>query len=414
MPLGSHPTLHLVLLSHYSSDPFPAVEAEWDNRVAGTKTRGRNLLERALRKRLVMPTLTKQNLAGYLRDRFGPKTTLLSYGPIGKDNFVGTHKQYGYGAPVRITFRIGRAVSSAVIETITPGPFGHEHMADRAQALLWDYESYGRLPRHVKALDVGAFTADQKMFSVSRAHEFFVLNEWAEGTGYQADLERLRKGHSLRQLDRQRTVTLARYLAKIHARKRRDPDLYKRRLRELIGHGECIMGLTDSYPTRPGFITKRLLRTIEDSCNRRRWQLRDEGDRLSQVHGDFHPYNVLFRTGTDFSVLDRSRGEWGEPADDVTAMTMNYVLNSLIQWGKLQGPFEILFRRFWEAYVEASGDQEVMAAAAPFFAFRGLVVASPVWYPNLPIRVRRSIFHFIINVLDTRRFEPDRVNEYCR
>jgi len=113
-------------------------------------------------------------------------------------------------------------------------------------------------------------------------------------------------------------------------------------------------------------------------------------------------------------VLDRSRGEWGEPADDVTAMTMNYVLSSLIRWGRLQGPFEILFRRFWEAYVEASGDREVLATAAPFFAFRGLVVASPVWYPNLPIGVRRSIFHFITNVLDARRFEPDRVNEYCR
>jgi hypothetical protein len=33
-------------------------------------------------------------------------------------------------------------------------------------------------------------------------------------------------------------------------RKRRDPDLYRRRLRELIGYGECIMGLTDSYPDR--------------------------------------------------------------------------------------------------------------------------------------------------------------------
>jgi hypothetical protein len=361
-----------------------------------------------------MPRLKKRNLVGYLRNRFGPKTVLLSYGPIGKESVQGKNKRYGYGSPVRIRFRTGETIKSAVISTMTPGPFGHEHMADRAQAILWDYASYGRLPRHVKALDVGAFTADQKLFSVSRAREFFVLNEWAEGTGYHRDLERLAKGHGLRPLDRQRAVALARYLARIHAQKRRAPDLYKRRLRELIGHGECIMGLTDSYPKRLGFITEELLRAIEDSCNRWRWRLRSKTRRLSQVHGDFHPYNVLFRTGTDFSVLDRSRGEWGEPADDVTAMTMNYVLSSLIRWGSLQGPFEILFRRFWDAYVEASGDQEVTAAAAPFFAFRGLVVASPVWYPNLTIGVRRSIFHFITNVLDATRFEPDRVNQYCR
>ena len=33
--------------------------------------------------------------------------------------------------------------------------------------------------------------------------------------------------------------------------------------------------------------------------------------------------DVMFREGTDFTVLDRSRGEWGEAADDVSAMTIN-------------------------------------------------------------------------------------------
>jgi hypothetical protein len=63
--------------------------------------------------------------------------------------------------------------------------------------------------------------------------------------------------------------------------------------------------------------------------------------------------------------------------------------------------------------MEASGDKQVTETAAPFFAFRGLVVASPVWYPNLSIDVRRSLFRFIENVLDMSRFEPERVNEYC-
>ena len=337
-----------------------------------------------------MPTLRKHQLQQYLQDRFGPEVALLSYEVIGKASSKGEQKRYGYGTPVKLTFRLGRRTQSAVLETMRPGPFGHEHMADRAQAILWDFDSYGRLPRHVKALDVGAFDGTQAMFSVAEAREFFVLNEWAGGTSYHLDLERLAKGKVLRQLDRDRVRALTRYLAQIHATKRRDADLYKRRLRELIGHGECIMGLTDSYPKRYGFMTEELLCTVEEACNRWRWRLRDHAGRLSQVHGDFHPYNVLFRAGTDFSVVDRSRGEWGEPADDVTAMTINYLLTSLIRWGKLRGPFEVLFRLFWETYMEASGDKQVIETAAPFFAFRGLVVASPVWYPNLSIDVRRS------------------------
>lgn len=360
-----------------------------------------------------MPTLSKQSLERYLRSRFGPEATLLSSKVIGKASSKGEQKHYGYGTPVKLTFRLGRRLQSAVLETMKPGPFGHEHMADRAQAMLWDYDSYGRLQRHVKVLDVGAFDGKQRLFSVAQAREFFVLNEWAEGTSYHLDLERLTKGQSLRVLDRARAIAMARYLAKIHATKRRDADLYKRRLRELIGHGECIMGLTDSYPKQCGFITEDLLHTVEEACNRWRWRLRSKASRLSQVHGDFHPYNVLFRAGTDFSVLDRSRGEWGEPADDVTAMTINYLLGSLIQWGKLKGPFESLFRLFWDTYIEASGDKGVTETAAPFFAFRGLVVASPVWYPNLSMDVRRSLFRFIENVLDVPRFEPERVNDYC-
>ena len=360
-----------------------------------------------------MPLLRRDSLEAYLRTRFGPSAELLAYGPIGEKASGKVFKGYGYGKPVRLTFRVGGTVTRAVLETMSPGPFGHEHPADRAQAILWDYDSYGRLPRHVPALDVGAFGQDGELFSVAPAREFFVLTQWAEGEGYNVDLERLARMGRLRSADRDRARALAAYLAVIHGVKKRDPDLYRRRLRELIGHGECIMGLTDSYPKRHGFITGDLLRAVEEACNRWRWRLHDRANRLSQVHGDFHPYNVLFRTGTDFAVLDRSRGEWGEPADDLTAMTINYLLNSLISRGKLQGPFEVLFRLFWETYMEASSDKEVTDTAAPFFAFRGLVVASPLWYPNLSIDIRRSLFRFIENVLDVPRFEPERVNEYC-
>jgi hypothetical protein len=361
-----------------------------------------------------MPALHRTHIEAYLRGRFGPAVRLVAFGPIGKETTGSALKQYGYGAPVRVTFLDGKAEKHAVIETMSPGPFGHEHPADRAQALLWDYDSYGRLPRHVPALDVGAFTEDGTLFSVAPAREFFVLTQWSEGESYHLDFERLAKTDRRKPLDRARVNALAGYLAGIHRVKRRQPDLYRRRLRELLGHGECIMGLTDSYPKRFAFITEDLLRSIEESCNRWRWRLRDRTSRLSQVHGDFHPWNVLFRKGTDFTVLDRSRGEWGEPADDVTAMTINYLFFSLRRWGTLRGPFEILFREFWDRYLAASRDRGVLETAAPFFAFRGLVLASPLWYPKLSVGVRRMIFRFVKNVLDSERFEPDQVNRYLK
>jgi hypothetical protein len=160
------------------------------------------VMERDLRDGFAMAVLKKQAIERYLRGRFGPKATLLTYGVIGKDSSQGTYKQYGYGTPVKLTFQVGRKIQSAVLETMKPGPFGHEHMADRAQAMLWDYDSYGRLPRHVKALDIGAFTADHELMSVAPAREFFVLNQWTDGSSYHFDLERLIKGGRLRKQDR--------------------------------------------------------------------------------------------------------------------------------------------------------------------------------------------------------------------
>jgi aminoglycoside phosphotransferase family enzyme len=130
------------------------------------------------------------------------------------------------------------------------------------------------------------------------------------------------------------------------------------------------------------------------------------------VHGDFHPWNILFREGVDFTVLDRSRGEWGEPADDVSAMTMNYVFYSLQKYGKLTGIFENLFGLFWENYLQKTNDVEILEVVQLFYAWRGLVVASPIWYPHLEEQVRIKLLNFVKNVLTCEKFDLTRVNYY--
>jgi hypothetical protein len=358
-----------------------------------------------------LPELTRERLERYLAERFGGEVRVTGIIPLGEGTASGAAKGYGYGHPVKVEFTVRGEPRAAVLETTSPGPFGHEHMSDRAQMLLWDYGAYNALPGHARALDVGGFDAQGNLVSVRTVEEFFLLVDYVEGGGYIRDIARLQEGAPLRELDRDRADALCDYLARIHAVAGPDPGLYARRIRELVGHGECIMGLTDSYPERHGFITPALLEEIERRCLSWRWRLKSRAHRLRQVHGDFHPFNILFRDGTDFSVLDRSRGEWGEPADDLTALTGNYLFASLQAHGRLAGPFETLFLRFWYRYLERTGDAEILETAAPFFAFRCLVMASPVWYPTLPEAVRRKLFSFTFRVLDSPRFDPERVNE---
>lgn len=360
-----------------------------------------------------MPALNKENLEKYLTSLYKGNVIITSINEIGRAETEDL-KGFGYGAPYIIRFSVNNEVKSVVLETMSPNSFGHDHFSDRAQNLLWDHSSFNRLPRHVRSVDVGAFTPEGNIISAGEAEEFFIITEFAEGQGYNKDLERLLKTGTLEHADEARAKALAEYLVSIHKVKMNAPHLYTRRIRDLIGHGECIMGLIDNYRTGYEFITEELLQKIEEGCVRWRWKIKGMNHRLCQVHGDFHPWNILFREDVDYTVLDRARGEWGEPADDVATMAINYIFFSIQRHGRLEGIFERLFNVFWETYFSNTGDEEMLRVIQPFFIWRGLVIGNPLWYPTLPFDRRRKVFNLIENLLGEDEFRPERVNEYLR
>lgn len=360
-----------------------------------------------------MGQLDAERIENYLERRLGRSVRVLGLSMLGKEPAGGDLKGYGYGVPLKVDFEVSGERRCAVIETVAPGPFGHEHMADRAQILLWCHAAFNRLPGHIRSLDVGGFSKDGSLVSVGDVEEFFILNDFATGEGYYRDLERLRDGANLQPRDLARADALCDYLVGIHRVCGPDPCLYVRRARELVGHHECIMGILDSYPTTLEGLSVDILKGIEHACIDWRWQLKGYAKRLRQVHGDFHPWNILFQDEASFVVLDRSRGEWGEPADDVTALLVNYLFFSLQRSGRLDGGFAELFSRFWQRYLKATGDAELQAVVGPFFAFRGLVVANPVWYPRLDPGVRRKLLNFVRAVLGTPVFDVTRIDDYC-
>src|SRR5262245_61119737 len=156
-------------------------------------------------------------------------------------------KGYGYGVPLRVDYELAGKPRRAVLETVRPGPFGHEHMADRAQSLLWAHDAFNRLPKHVASLDVGAVRTDGELVKLGDAEEFFMLARFVDGREYADDLLRLKAGASITPQDLERADALCDYLVGIHCVRGPDPGLYVRRVRELLGHGECLFGVADSY-----------------------------------------------------------------------------------------------------------------------------------------------------------------------
>ncbi len=314
------------------------------------------------------------------------------------------------GAGFLIEVRIDEGIEQYVIKGLFPEGLEHDYPADRAGVFLMDLDEFKNLPGHVKAVDVLSEMADGSVKSIGGGIEYYLLMERAEGKDYFRDLADFSIKERLEPADIEKIKTMTSYLAGIHSLKKDSRHLYWRKVRDTIGHGECLMGVFDTYPD--GTVGYDEMAEIEKRCVDWRVKLKPKFSRLCQVHGDFHPGNIWFKDNMELVLLDRSRGPWGDAADDVTALTINYIFYSINESGNVQGPYLDALNLFYEHYIDESGDTGLFEVVAPFYAFRGAVVANPAFYPEVTPENRQRIFNFVRGVLDDDSFKPGKVNEY--
>ncbi len=350
--------------------------------------------------------IRQDELLNYLENKFG-NIKLNKFELLGKGV---------YGTAYLIDFTLENGENKRlVLKTMARGGFGHDYKSDIAANLILAHDTFNKLPKHIKSYDV--LGINDEIVSLGDVKDYYILLEEAVGTTYNNDLDRIFK-EGLSEEDKEKARKLAEYLAEIHKRVNK-PELYIRRARDLVGHGEYIMGVLDGYPE--GSIDPKTKVEIVKKCVGWWEKLREYTHRLSVIHGDFHPFNIVFK-GDDFVLLDRSRGEFGEPADDTTSLTMNYIFWSLVKYGKLDKEFKELFEIFFKTYFEKTNDKEMLELMQPFFTFRAVVVANPVFYPDSWFKergadaneIRKKILNFANNILDLDKFEIEKVNLYLK
>ena len=356
---------------------------------------------------LLMKTkIPKDAVEKYLKKRY-KKAKILEYKKLGS----GWH-----GSGYKITARIDNRIKAFILRTKNNINFSYDYSSDRAASFMLSHQLANRTPKHIKSLDVVGIAKNKNTVSVGNCHEFFQLVEPAKGKEYMEDLKRIKNKNRLEKNDKEKALTLSDYLVKLHkikfkGNKEIAASVYKRHLRDCIGSGEMLIGVFDTYPDKISFAKEKEVTDIIKKSVELREKLKYNCQRLCRIHGDFHPGNILWDK-KGLIVMDASRELYGDPADDLTSMAINYIWFSLMHKGNFSGYFKELFDIFWGNYIRKTKDYEINKIAPLFFSFRGIVVAHPLFYKDQTNETRRKIFNFINNILDGKRFDCKKINSY--
>lgn len=348
------------------------------------------------------PKIIPAGLAARLEALF-PGAVITEVVPLKADSGTGeAQKGLGYGRPLRVRLRLADGTARALVFHLEGADdHGHDRRADRAGNVLLAWDSFPTLPHHARALDVGGITASGALLPLREVGELYLLTEWAEGQVYADDLRRIGATGVLEPLDLARLDALVDVMQELHAAPGTHPAAYVRAWRDLVGSGEGIAGIVDSS----GEATRERLGAIEQQCLTWRQRLKHGTARLRRIHGDFHPFNLVFAEGeANPTLLDTSRGSQGDPADDVTCLAINFLFFGLEHREQWKPGLGRLWSRFWERSL--AGGDGVLDVAAPFLAWRVLVLCNPTWYPHLKEVDRDRLLRLAERALAAPRFDP--------
>jgi len=369
-----------------------------------------------------MIQINKETLKDYLSRFFSSDITVTDIKKLGE----GFHAE---GFLIKTKDKEGQE-KRYILKTLRGEGFGHDYPADRANVVIRSLLDYNILPNHVKVIDVGSIQEDDSLLSIGKPKDFFIILEEAKGTEYWKNLDEIRNRERLLENDEKKIKCLANYLTKIHSIKYNEGNresLYKRVIRDFVGHGELTMGVIDTFPKKLDFISNKKLVDIVKKMVEWWEKIKYKNERLAIVHGDFYPGNIWF-DGEKLIVLDRSRFRYGEPADDTTCLTINIINYSVLTFGEFKDPFKELLELFFMEYFKKRNDPELFKVSPLFYAFRSLVCIHPLFYNanwlkkhgfseervKLLNESKRKIINFAKNILNEDEFNIKKINSYLK
>jgi len=303
---------------------------------------------------------------------------------------------------VKLTTKTGCELL-AVVRDAEIGSQGFEFEPDAWREILWAHRE-GRKGDTRPAAEALIVWTDRGAIAVEEFRGVWLIERFVLGDTYANLLQNLSsKGEDVTET-KLILPELIDWLRRLHSNRVNNSKWYQRRLRNLVGAGDGFLGVIDSYYSAnetPDSQVNEWLIDVERSLPLWRHELRRYSHRLCRIHGDYHPWNIIVSPKDCVRVIDSARDGWGDPADDVAALGVNYLFFG-IQASDYQSSWLKQFQEFISGYVKVTQDKELIKIIPPFLAHRLIVLGSPQWYPNLSQNLRRKFVGFARELIINR------------
>jgi Ser/Thr protein kinase RdoA (MazF antagonist) len=263
--------------------------------------------------------------------------------------------------------------------------YGEDLAADASREVAWRLEGYPRIANHVVCR------------KVALPEGCCLLEPAVAGEPYWRRLARLAEGGETAALRDARL--LAEHLADLHRPLAGGTaPRYRRAVRDgLMNAAFRLIDAGDAF----WYSWPALRAEVEHAFLDWRLRLGDHHRRLKVTHNDFHPWN-LFLDGDRVNLIGARAPGFGDAANDVAALAVNYVWFGYLRDGDFTGVYRAAYEVFCGHYVALTGDRQLASVLPPFFAMRLLVLLSPLYYPDKEASVERQLRRLLPAVLHGR------------
>lgn len=337
---------------------------------------------------------------------------------LGKDVLISNCSTLGIGwvaEGYKLEISVDNEQKDVVLRTLGSVDFSHDYVSDRLAYFVMQHHTSSKLPKHARSLDVIGVPGDGSNGNLLNSRDFVQIIEYVDGREYGEDLSEILSGREINGADIKKACDISDYLALVHSLKfdgdfEHATSLYKRHTRDMVG-SVFLLDVLDTYPSKVEFASASEIENLVSSLYSFRNYLPVDTNRLKKLHGDFHPGNIIFDNLGDFTVLDSARHIWGEAADDVASMGINYIWNAIKQTGRYEGKFKVVFENFWKNYLEKSNDHDIQNIMPLFFGIRSFVLNHPNFF-DVGDDVRLKMFRLSKNMLKAGEFNPADINRF--